>query len=82
MGSKLIPGREPLVRPGGRGACAEVKTDLRPRIAARLAEAERRATEAAAFTASLQQALAHLDVRTPEGGAGMLAHLFAACDAL
>lgn len=30
------------------GACAEVKADLRPRIAARLAEAERRGAELAA----------------------------------
>jgi len=43
------------------GACAEVKADLRPRIAARLAEAELRASELAAFTASLHSALEHLD---------------------
>jgi MerR family transcriptional regulator, copper efflux regulator len=43
------------------GACAEVRADLRPRIAARLAESERCATELAAFTASLRSALAHLD---------------------
>ncbi|MFE4534614.1 MerR family transcriptional regulator [Streptomyces scopuliridis] len=43
------------------GACKEVKADLRPRIAARLAEAEARAAELAAFTASLHGALAHLD---------------------
>ena len=43
------------------GACAEVKADLRPRIAARLVQAERRAGEIAAFTASLRQALQHLD---------------------
>jgi MerR family copper efflux transcriptional regulator len=43
------------------GACAQVKADLRPRIAARLAEAERRAAELAAFTASLHSALEHLD---------------------
>ncbi|MFE2499478.1 MerR family transcriptional regulator [Streptomyces scopuliridis] len=43
------------------GACTEVKADLRPRIAARLAEAEARAAGLAAFTASLYGALAHLD---------------------
>lgn len=43
------------------GACREVKADLRPRIAARLAAAEGRAAELAAFTASLHGALAHLD---------------------
>ncbi|WP_442813040.1 hypothetical protein [Streptomyces sp. NBC_01800] len=39
-----------------------MKEDLRPRIAARLAEAEARAAELAAFTASLHTALEHLDV--------------------
>lgn len=43
------------------GACAEVKADLRPRVANRLAEAERRAAELAAFTATLGDALRHLD---------------------
>lgn len=43
------------------GACAEVKADLRPRIAARLAEAAQRASELAAFTASLHSTLEHLD---------------------
>lgn len=43
------------------GACAEVKADLQPRIANRLAEAERRAAELAAFTATLRGALDHLD---------------------
>ena len=43
------------------GACVEVKADLRPRIAARLAQAEQRAAEIAAFTASLHSALEHLD---------------------
>ncbi|MGW9384310.1 MerR family transcriptional regulator [Streptomyces globisporus] len=43
------------------GACRDVKADLRPRISARLAEAEVRAAELAAFTASLRGALAHLD---------------------
>ncbi|MFF8747262.1 MerR family transcriptional regulator [Streptomyces californicus] len=43
------------------GACRDVKADLRPRLAARLAEAEARAAELAAFTASLHAALEHLD---------------------
>jgi DNA-binding transcriptional MerR regulator len=43
------------------GACAEVKADLRPRLAARLSDAEARGRELAEFTASLRAALAHLD---------------------
>lgn len=43
------------------GACAQVKADLRPRIAARIADAEARAAELAAFTATLHTALDHLD---------------------
>ncbi|MFE3600647.1 MerR family transcriptional regulator [Streptomyces sp. NPDC059142] len=50
-----------LLRVWEAGACGEVKADLRPRIAARLAEAEARTAELAAFTASLHDALAHLD---------------------
>lgn len=43
------------------GACREVKADLRPRIASRLAAAEERTAELAAFTATLRAALEHLD---------------------
>jgi MerR family copper efflux transcriptional regulator len=43
------------------GACAQVKADLRPRVANRLAEAEQRTAELAAFTSTLRGALAHLD---------------------
>ncbi|MER7911977.1 MerR family transcriptional regulator [Streptomyces sp. NPDC096068] len=43
------------------GACAEVKADLRPRIAARITEAQARTAELAAFTTALHQALEHLD---------------------
>ncbi len=50
------------------GACAEVKADLRPRVAARLAEAERRAAEQAEFTAVLRTALAHLDALPDRDG--------------
>lgn len=43
------------------GACKEVKADLRPRIAARLDEAQQRVAELTAFIASLHTALDHLD---------------------
>ncbi len=43
------------------GACADVKADLRPRISARLDEAEQRTAELTAFAASLHTALEHLD---------------------
>ena len=62
------------------GACAEVKADLRPRIAARLVEAEQRAAELADFTSSLRSALKHLDAlpdrATPcDPACGFLSHL-------
>ncbi|MFC8693845.1 MerR family transcriptional regulator [Streptomyces parvus] len=50
------------------GACRDVKAGLRPRISARLAEAESRAAELAAFTASLRGALAHLDALPDRAG--------------
>lgn len=50
------------------GACADVKADLRPRVAARLEEAERRIAELTAFAASLRQALAHLDAMPDRAG--------------
>lgn len=50
------------------GACRDVKAGLRPRISARLAEAESRAAEPAAFTASLRGALAHLDALPDRAG--------------
>ncbi len=50
------------------GACADVKADARPRIAARLAEAERRAAELRAFAASLRAALAHFDALPDRAG--------------
>ncbi|MEV5827025.1 MerR family transcriptional regulator [Spirillospora sp. NPDC052242] len=43
------------------GACSDVKADLRPRVAARIVDAEARAAELAAFTATLHRALRHLD---------------------
>ncbi|GGS47759.1 MerR family transcriptional regulator [Streptomyces badius] len=50
------------------GACREVKAGLRPRISARLAEAEARAAELAAFTASLRGALTRLDALPDRAG--------------
>ncbi|MEV4158420.1 MerR family transcriptional regulator [Nocardia salmonicida] len=50
-----------LLRVRDSGTCGQVKAELRPMIAARITEAEQRAAELAAFTASLHQALAHLD---------------------
>ncbi|MGW3298004.1 MerR family transcriptional regulator [Streptomyces rubiginosohelvolus] len=50
------------------GACRDVKADLRPRISARLAEAEVRAAELAAFTDSLRGSLAHLDALPDRAG--------------
>ena len=44
-----------------RGACAEVKADLRPRLVARLGEAEIRRAEVEAFVRELRGALARLD---------------------
>ncbi|MEU5988821.1 MerR family transcriptional regulator [Spirillospora sp. NPDC047418] len=43
------------------GACADVKADLRPRVAAHLTESEQRLTEMEAFTRSLHGVLHHLD---------------------
>ena len=43
------------------GACADVKADLRPRVAARLTESEQRLTDLKAFTGSLQSVLDRLD---------------------
>lgn len=50
------------------GSCADVKADLRPRIADRLAEADARIAELTAFTALLRQALAHLDTLPDRSG--------------
>ena len=43
------------------GVCAHVKSDLRPRLAERLGEADRQAAESTAFAASLRAALDRLD---------------------
>lgn len=50
------------------GACRDVRADLRPRISARLAGAEVRAAELAAFTDSLRGAQAHLDALPDRAG--------------
>ncbi|NNN31287.1 MerR family transcriptional regulator, partial [Streptomyces sp. S3(2020)] len=50
------------------GACADVRADLRPRVAARLAGAEQRVAELEAFAASLRGALEHLDALPDRAG--------------
>lgn len=52
------------------GACHEVRADLRPRIAARLDDAEHLVEELAAFAASLRAALEHLDALPARAGRG------------
>lgn len=50
-----------LLRVWEGGACAQVKAELRPRLDARLAEADHRREEIAGFAATLRAAIAHLD---------------------
>ncbi|MFB9834755.1 MerR family transcriptional regulator [Actinoallomurus acaciae] len=50
------------------GPCADVKADLRPRVAARLEETERRIAESTAFAASLRRALDRLDALPDRAG--------------
>jgi MerR family transcriptional regulator, copper efflux regulator len=50
-----------LLRVWADGSCAQVRDSLRPRLDARIAEAEQRASELAAFTATLHRAREHLD---------------------
>lgn len=50
------------------GPCTDVKAGLRPRVADRLAEAERRIAELTAFTGTLRRALAHLDALPDRDG--------------
>ncbi|HEY0539785.1 MAG TPA: MerR family transcriptional regulator [Actinoallomurus sp.] len=50
------------------GACSEVRADLRPRIVARIAGAERRTVELQEFTASLRSALDHLEALPERAG--------------
>lgn len=51
-----------------RGACAQVKADLRPRLAARLAEAEARRAEVEGFIGELERALSHLNALPDRAG--------------
>lgn len=50
------------------GACSEVRADLRPRLVARITDAERRTVELQEFTASLRSALEHLDALPDRAG--------------
>jgi MerR family copper efflux transcriptional regulator len=50
-----------LVQVWADGSCAQVRDDLRPRLTVRIAETEQRASELAAFTATLYRAREHLD---------------------
>jgi MerR family transcriptional regulator, copper efflux regulator len=50
------------------GSCAQVRDSLRPRLAARIAEAEQRASELSAFTATLHRAREHLDALPDRDG--------------
>ena len=50
------------------GSCTQVRDSLRPRLAARIAEAEQRASELAAFTATLYRAREHLDALPDRDG--------------
>ena len=57
-----------LLRVWADGSCAQVRDSLRPRLAARAAEAEQRASELAAFTAALRRAREHLDALPDRDG--------------
>jgi DNA-binding transcriptional MerR regulator len=50
------------------GSCAQVRADLRPRVADRIADAQSRIAELEAFTVSLHQALEHLDALPDRDG--------------
>ncbi len=50
------------------GSCAQVRDSLRPRLAARIADAEQRASELAAFTATLHRVREHLDALPDQDG--------------
>ncbi|TDP97799.1 MerR family transcriptional regulator [Labedaea rhizosphaerae] len=50
------------------GVCTHVKSDLRPRLAERLVEADRHAAESTAFAVSLRAALARLDTLPDRAG--------------
>lgn len=50
------------------GACSDVRADLRPRLAARITDAERRTAELQELTASLRSALDRLDALPDRAG--------------
>jgi MerR family transcriptional regulator, copper efflux regulator len=50
------------------GSCSQVRDGMRPRLAARLAEAEQRTAELTAFTVTLRSAIAHLDALPDRAG--------------
>lgn len=50
------------------GACRQVKADLRPRLSARLADAEQHGAELAAFVTTLRRAVDHLDTLPDRDG--------------
>lgn len=50
------------------GSCAQVRADLRPRLAVRIADAEQRSTELAGFVTTLQAAVRHLDALPDRAG--------------
>lgn len=57
-----------LLRVWAGGSCAQVRDGLRPALAARIADAERRAAELAAFTAMLHRAAEHLQALPDRDG--------------
>lgn len=57
-----------LLRVWADGSCAEVRDSLRPRLAARIADAEQRAAGLAALTATLRSAAEHLQALPDRDG--------------
>jgi len=57
-----------LVHVWADSSCARVRDTLRPRLSARIAEAEQRASELAAFTATLHRAREHLNALPDQDG--------------
>jgi MerR family transcriptional regulator, copper efflux regulator len=57
-----------LLQAWANGSCAQVRDDLRPRLAIRIAEAERRSAELSAFVTTLQSALEHLEMLPDRAG--------------
>jgi DNA-binding transcriptional MerR regulator len=57
-----------LLQVWAEGSCAQVRADLRPRLSARITQAEQRAAELRAFTATLHRAVEHLDALPDRDG--------------